>query len=108
MRTYATARRRTATLGLCSEGPALDAGYKAGEIAMPPVIPRVRPLPKRGNRWGVILAGGDGVRLRPLTKLICGDERPKQFCPLFDGRTLLAQTLRRAELTFPREQLMVS
>ena len=75
---------------------------------MPPAIPRVGSLAKRGNRWGVILAGGDGVRLRPLTKLICGDERPKQFCPLFDVRTLLAQTLRRAELTFPQKQIMVS
>ena len=58
---------------------------------MPPGIPRVEPLAKRGNRWGVILAGGEGVRLGPLTKLICGDERPKQFCPLVDGRTLLAR-----------------
>jgi mannose-1-phosphate guanylyltransferase len=41
-------------------------------------------------------------------KLICGEERPKQFCPLFGGRTLLAQTLRRAELTIPREHLLVS
>ena len=48
------------------------------------------------------------MRLRSLVKLICGEERPKQFCPLFDGRTLLAQTLRRAELTIPRTQLLVS
>jgi hypothetical protein len=34
------------------------------------------------NRWGVVLAGGDGLRLKPLTQFICGDERPKQFCPL--------------------------
>jgi mannose-1-phosphate guanylyltransferase len=57
------------------------------------VIPRLGSATGRGNRWGVILAGGDGVRLRPLTKLICGDDRPKQFCPLFGGRTLLEQTL---------------
>ena len=109
MSTHATARGRIDSLGLSSEGQALDyAGWKAAGTAMPPVIARVGPVARRGNRWGVILAGGDGVRLRPLTKLICGDERPKQFCPLFDGRTLLAQTLRRAEPTFPREQLMVS
>ncbi len=48
------------------------------------------------------------MRLRTLVKFICGEERPKQFCPLFGGRTLLAQTLGRAELTFPREQLLVS
>src|SRR4029077_5106828 len=49
-----------------------------------------------------------GTSLRSLVKVICGEERPKQFCPLFEGRTLLAYTLRRAELTIPREQLLVS
>jgi len=44
------------------------------------------------HRWGVILAGGDGVRLRPITRLIAGDDRPKQFCPLLSGRTLFHQT----------------
>jgi mannose-1-phosphate guanylyltransferase len=48
------------------------------------------------------------VRLRSLVKLICGEERPKQFCPLFEGRTLLAHTLRRSELAIRREQLLVS
>jgi len=62
----------------------------------------------RRNRWGIVLAGGEGTRLRTLVKLICGEERPKQFCPLFDGRTLLAETLRRAELTIPPAQLLVS
>lgn len=48
----------------------------------------------RGERhhWGVILAGGDGTRLRPLTRLLSDDGRPKQFSPLVGGKTLLAQT----------------
>ena len=75
---------------------------------MLPVAPRAKGPAMRSRRWGVILAGGDGVRLRPLTKVICGDERPKQFCPLFDGKTLLGQTLERAELIVRRSQLMVS
>jgi mannose-1-phosphate guanylyltransferase len=49
------------------------------------------------HRWGVILAGGDGVRLRSLTRLVSGDDRPKQFSPVFGGRTLLAQTRLRIE-----------
>lgn len=47
------------------------------------------------HRWGVILAGGDGTRLQPLTRLACGDNRPKQFCPLLGGKTLLAHTQQR-------------
>lgn len=47
------------------------------------------------HRWGVILAGGDGKRLLPLTRRITGDDRPKQFCAIMDGETLLEQTRRR-------------
>src|SRR5260370_1151683 len=36
----------------------------------------------RRDRWAVILAGGDGTRLRSLTRAIAGDDRPKQFCPI--------------------------
>ncbi len=66
---------------------------------------------KRGDqnrRWGVILAGGDGVRLRPLTRFICGDERPKQFCPLYAGVTLLEQARRRAGRSIPADRLLFS
>ena len=30
----------------------------------------------RARRWAVILAGGDGTRLKNLTRFICGDDRP--------------------------------
>ena len=39
----------------------------------------------------VILAGGGGTRLRPLSR----DERPKPFLPLLDERTLIQQTVDR-------------
>jgi mannose-1-phosphate guanylyltransferase len=45
--------------------------------------------------WAVVLAGGDGTRLSSFTRLITGDDRPKQFCPLYGGRTLLAHTRAR-------------
>jgi mannose-1-phosphate guanylyltransferase len=58
----------------------------------------------------VILAGGDGVRLRPLTLLVAGDERPKQFCSLLDRETLLERTRRRVDLLvrFDRQVVAVS
>lgn len=77
-------------------------------LAISRLVPNVAPSRKKRNRWGVVLAGGDGVRLRPLTRLICSDDRPKQFCPLFGERTLLEQTIQRSELIIPSERLLVS
>jgi mannose-1-phosphate guanylyltransferase len=61
----------------------------------------------RPQRWGVILAGGDGVRLRPLTQMISGDERPKQFCPVLGRETLLEQTRRRVARSVSRNRTLV-
>jgi len=61
----------------------------------------------RRNIWAVILAGGDGTRLRPLTRLIAGDERPKQFCTIFGGQTLLDPTRQRVSLAVPPDQTMM-
>jgi mannose-1-phosphate guanylyltransferase len=56
----------------------------------------------------IILAGGDGVRLRPLTRRLAGDDRPKQFCTLLGGETLFEQTRRRAARPIAPERTMVS
>jgi len=53
------------------------------------------------NYSAVILAGGDGVRLSSYTQEVYGYHLPKQFCPLFEGETLLEQTLRRVSLVVP-------
>ncbi len=55
----------------------------------------------------LILAGGDGVRLRPITHALSGDDRPKQFCALVGGEPLLVQTLRRAAMLVPRERVVL-
>ena len=50
--------------------------------------------------WAVVLAGGDGVRLRDLTVRIVGDQRPKQFCPIVGAESLLRQTRARLDPLF--------
>jgi mannose-1-phosphate guanylyltransferase len=45
--------------------------------------------------WATILAGGEGTRLRQFTRLVAGDERPKQFCRLFGRDSLLNETRAR-------------
>jgi len=62
--------------------------------------------PHDNHRWGVILAGGDGTRLRSLTRLVSGDDRPKQFSPLLGGRTLLAQTRLRIANSINRDRTL--
>lgn len=58
------------------------------------------------HTWAAILAGGNGTRLRPLTRLIAGRERPKQFCTIFGGRSLLSQTRLRLERAIPPERTL--
>ena len=79
---------------------------------MPPEVTNLDSVSK--SAWDptdaahvLILAGGDGVRLRPLTRALTGDDRPKQFCTLVGDESLLAQTLRRAALLVPRERTHV-
>ncbi len=48
------------------------------------------------NTWALILAAGDGVRLRSLTTAPSGLAIPKQFCSLRDGPSLLHEALGRA------------
>ncbi len=56
--------------------------------------------------WALILAGGEGSRLRALTRQITGRDLPKQFCPLIRGATLLEQTRRRASLVIEEARMM--
>jgi mannose-1-phosphate guanylyltransferase len=61
----------------------------------------------RHRAWAVVLAGGEGVRLRSFVRRAFGDERPKQFCRLLGSRSLLRQTLDRVALVVPPERTVV-
>jgi mannose-1-phosphate guanylyltransferase len=63
---------------------------------------------KLDQRFAVILAGGEGSRLKSLTRAIAGDERPKQFCTILGERTLLDETRRRTALAIPPENTFFS
>lgn len=58
------------------------------------------------KEWAVILAGGDGTRLKSLTRKIAGDERPKQFCSVLGKKTLLEDTRTRAALELARQRTL--
>jgi mannose-1-phosphate guanylyltransferase len=63
----------------------------------------VNPLPPSTGpaRSAIVLAGGDGTRLRELTRQMTGDDRPKQFCRLIGETTLLDETRRRGGVSIP-------
>lgn len=48
------------------------------------------------NVWALVLAGGEGNRLRTLTTTPSGTAVPKQFCSLAGGHTLLEDAISRA------------
>ena len=59
----------------------------------------------RNNTWAVVLAGGEGTRLRSLTTDPTGQPIPKQYCSLFGRSTLLHDALRRAQVVAAQERI---
>jgi len=57
--------------------------------------------------WMVVLAGGDGERLRPLVRALHGDDRPKQFARPSGDWTMLDRTLSRMAPLVPPERTIV-
>lgn len=58
-----------------------------------------------GATWALVLAAGEGSRLRSLTTKPCGTAVPKQFCSLKGGRTLLEEALARARAVAAAEHI---
>ena len=51
---------------------------------------------RTGDDWAIVLAGGDGTRVRDLTKGPNGDSVPKQYCAFGGEKSLLRLALNRA------------
>jgi len=60
-----------------------------------------------GARWGIVLAGGSGRRLRSLTADATGTVIPKQFCSVFEGPSLLRMTIRRMQAVVEPSRILV-
>jgi mannose-1-phosphate guanylyltransferase len=54
--------------------------------------------------WSVILAGGEGERIKPFIKRWLKRHKPKQYCAFVGTRSMLQHTLARADLLSPRER----
>ena len=65
-----------------------------------------RALHGPGNTWALVLAAGEGTRLRSLTTTNEGFVVPKQFCSLRGGHSLLEETLLRAEAVAMRSHIV--
>jgi mannose-1-phosphate guanylyltransferase len=48
------------------------------------------------HTWALVLAAGEGSRLRSLTTSAAGETVPKQFCSLYEGPSLFHEAVRRA------------
>jgi mannose-1-phosphate guanylyltransferase len=56
-------------------------------------------------RCGIIMAGGEGKRLRPFVRRMIGYELPKQYVRFTGNRSLLQEAFDRAERLIPPEQV---
>jgi len=65
-------------------------------------IPGVPP-----DRIALLLAGGEGTRLRDLTQEIVGIPIPKQYCRLYNDSSLLETTLSRTRLYTSYEKIHI-
>lgn len=59
-----------------------------------------------GKHWAVILAGGEGQRMRPLVQRWLGCHVPKQYCTFVGTRSMFQHTLSRARMLTDPERIL--
>jgi mannose-1-phosphate guanylyltransferase len=67
---------------------------------------------KRGSEkdrlWSIVLAGGEGERLKPFVQRWLGRPKPKQYCTFIGTRSMFQHTLDRADqIAAPEHKVMV-
>lgn len=58
------------------------------------------------SRWAIVLAGGNGSRMRPFVENWLGEPRPKQYCKFVGTRSMLKHTVDRAAELVPAKQII--
>ena len=61
----------------------------------------------KSNLWGIVLAGGEGERLKGFIREHLGTDMPKQFCTFLGHQTMVEATLRRASVVIPHARLVL-
>lgn len=62
---------------------------------------------QRTDTWALVLAGGDGTRLRAITRILAGEPIPKQYCRITGERSMLQATLDRVAPLVPAQRTLV-
>lgn len=65
------------------------------------------PGGRTGDAWAIVLAGGDGTRVRDMTRGPGGAPIPKQYCTFGGEQSLLALALGRARNVVGLERVLV-
>jgi mannose-1-phosphate guanylyltransferase len=62
---------------------------------------------RQSNAWAIVLAGGEGTRVRGFLKQLCGGSGLKQFSPIIGRRSMLQHTLDRMQQLVPPERTLI-
>ena len=64
------------------------------------------PAEHARKRYGIVLAGGEGARMRPIISNWLGEDRPKQYCTFVGSRSMFRHTMDRACSVVPGEHVV--
>jgi mannose-1-phosphate guanylyltransferase len=68
------------------------------DVVVPASKSQAGQIAPSDNLWVVVLAGGQGTRLRNFIRHVLGSEKPKQFCRIVGSRSMIRHTWDRAAL----------
>src|SRR5215510_4578607 len=82
---------------------ASPAGHPQGAL----ITVRKEAIMRERQLWGIVLAAGEGTRVREFLKQLYGGRGIKQFCTVVDSHSMLQHTLAQLERLIPRERILV-